>query len=177
MSENTENFEQLRRLMALKRHEQPHPRYFNDFSSQVIARIKLGETGDDAPALKGMFWEAPWLQRLWAALETKPILAGAVGVAACALLVSGVVYSDRIDSLPVNLVPVAEADSAPVALANVSAANHPLLARPVTLEPSSTSPIDGSQIANSRSAASLLDDFSRLQGQAERTAWTMPAGN
>ena len=140
MSENTENFERLRRLLALKRHEQPPPRYFIDFSSQVIARIKRGERTEGAPVIERLFWEAPWLQRIWGAFETKPILAGIFGVAVCGLLMTGVIYSDRTDSLPVDLAPVADADSTPLALANVTAADHPLVAKPVAMEPSSTKP-------------------------------------
>ena len=95
MSQDTENFEQLRRLLALKRHEQPPPGYFNDFSSQVIARIKLGERGEDSAGTGRLFWEAPWLQRIWAAFEAKPVLAGAFGVAVCGLLITGVIYSEK----------------------------------------------------------------------------------
>ena len=40
MNAEPENFDQLCRLLKLKRHESPPPRYFNDFSSQVIARIR-----------------------------------------------------------------------------------------------------------------------------------------
>ena len=93
MHPDSENFVQLRRLLALKRYEQPAPGYFHDFSRQVIVRIQAGRRADHSSALGRLFWDAPWLQRLWAALETKPILAGAVGVAACALLLAGVVYS------------------------------------------------------------------------------------
>ncbi len=43
MQSSPENFESLQKLLRLKRHEHPHPRYFNDFSSRVIARIQAGE--------------------------------------------------------------------------------------------------------------------------------------
>jgi hypothetical protein len=99
MSQESQDFESLRRLLALKRYEQPPPGYFNNFSSEVIARIKAGE-GAHENVLERLFWEAPWLQRLWSALETKPIMAGAFGAAVCALLVAGVVYSERPDGQP-----------------------------------------------------------------------------
>ena len=83
MNQDTENFEQLRRLLALKRYEQPPPRYFNDFSSQVILRIKAGERGEEGAFLERLLWEAPWLRQIWAAFEAKPILAGVCGVAVC----------------------------------------------------------------------------------------------
>ena len=102
MSQEQENFEQLRRLLALKRHEQPPPGYFHNFSRQVIVRIRAGEASGD-PAWETLSWEAPWLQRLWAALEAKPIWAGAFGVAVCSLLISGALYSGNMEQ---RLVPV-----------------------------------------------------------------------
>jgi hypothetical protein len=93
MKANAEQFESLRRLLALKRHEQPPPGYFNDFSGQVIARIQAGEGRETAVGVERLFEEAPWLQRFWTAFETKPILAGAFGAAVCAVLLSGIGYA------------------------------------------------------------------------------------
>ena len=161
----------MRRLLALKRHEQPPPGYFNDFSSQVILRIKAGERGEEGAAiLERLLWEAPWLQRIWAALEAKPVLAGVFGVAVCGLLITGVLYSDRTDVPPIALVPVAETVSAPVALANVSAADHPLLAKPAMLEPSSTNPINTAQTDEA-----LLGNIGSLQAQP--ASFNFPGGN
>jgi hypothetical protein len=94
MSPEKDDFEQLRRLLALKRHEAPPPRYFNEFSMQVIARIKAGERGRTLEPYD-------WFQRLWEALDTRPALAGAFGAAVCALLIGGVIYSEGVAPGPV----------------------------------------------------------------------------
>jgi hypothetical protein len=86
MSSDSENFDQLRRLLVLKKHEQPPPGYFDHFSRNVIARIKAGDQGE--PKVTG------WLPRLWVALEAKPIFAGAFGAAVCVVLVSGILNSE-----------------------------------------------------------------------------------
>ena len=98
MNPEQENFQELRRLLALKRYEQPPPGYFNHFSQQVIARLQAGERFEQHSILETLAWEAPWLQRLWKALETKPMIAGAFGAAVCAIMVAGIVYSERTDS-------------------------------------------------------------------------------
>ena len=171
MNQDTENFEQLRRLLALKRHEQPPPGYFNGFSQQVIARIKLGEEGERSALFGRLFGEAPWLQRIWAAFEAKPILAGAFAVAVCGLLITGVIYSDKADVSSMALMQTTETDSGPMGLAaNVSPADHPLLAKPVLLEPSSTSPI-----ATAQTDDSLLGDIGKLRVQP--ASFSFPGGN
>ena len=141
MSLGTENFDSLRRLLALKRHEQPPPGYFQRFSNQVIARIESGDSGEKVSVLERMLWEAPWLQRLWASFEAKPVLAGAFGVAVCGLLIAGVIASDRTDIPPVAVIPVAPGVSDSLEVATVSTADHPLLAKPAIIEASSTNPV------------------------------------
>jgi len=173
MSQDTENFEQLRRLLALKRHEQPPPGYFNDFSGQVIARIKLGQRGRESATLERLFWEAPWMRRIWAAFETKPILAGVCGVAACGLIITGVLYSDRADNSTLALVPVTESESAPMALANVSVTDLPLQAQPVSFNPASTNLITTTSAQAEES--SLLGDIGKLRAQP--ASFSFPAGN
>ena len=93
MSAESEQFTELRRLLALKRHEQPPPGYFNRFSGQVIARIEAGERGNDYSRLDWL--GQSWLTRLWGSFGTKPILAGAFGVTICSVLIAGVAFSDR----------------------------------------------------------------------------------
>ena len=96
MKPEQENFDPLCRLLKLKRYEQPPPRYFNDFSSRVIARVRAGEAGGREAALDG----GSWLGRLWSLIEAKPMLPGAIGVAICAVLVFGAVLTDPAPNLP-----------------------------------------------------------------------------
>ncbi len=125
MNPEQENFESLRRLLTLKRHEQPPPGYFNRFSREVIARIEAGEMGADR---RSWIENHSWLQSLWRALETKPIMAGTFGAAVCALLFCGIIYSEQSPSLSVGL-PVAENPELPM----FQASSRPLeLAPPTT---------------------------------------------
>ncbi len=156
MSAEQENFDQLRRLMAIKRHEQPHPGYFNDFSHQVVSRIRTGERAEDA---NGLLWEVPWLQAIWRRLETQPIFAAGLGAAACALLVWGVVYSERLDT---NNISLSSSDSTlnlatgqPVASANAQS--------PVML--AATNPISGVAVGQ---CGSLFDEIQKPNVQLVR---------
>jgi hypothetical protein len=98
MNENQPNFESLRRLLALKRHETPPPGYFNNFSSQVMARIRAGET-EMADGWSGRFFASmPWLLGALQAVETRPVFAGGFATALCALLLFGAVIAQRPDS-------------------------------------------------------------------------------
>ncbi len=84
-----ENFESLRRLLSLKRHEVPPPGYFHNFSSQVVNRIRR-DAQESAHATS-------WLTQFIKLFETKPALAGAFACALCLLLVFGIVNAERPD--------------------------------------------------------------------------------
>jgi hypothetical protein len=100
MNPENQDFESLRRLVRLKRHEQPPPRYLNDFSSQVIQRIKAEVLTSRPERIKPLATEAPWMQRLLRLFEGKPMLAGGLGAAVCALLLMGLAYSERMEAPP-----------------------------------------------------------------------------
>ena len=88
MSNEPANFEDLKKLLALKRREQPPPGYFNRFSRGIRARVASGE---DASPPEG------WWQRWFGVGELKP---GLVGVYALGL--TGVVLVGLKVSLEVN---------------------------------------------------------------------------
>jgi len=111
MSLEQESFEQVRRVLALKRHEIPPPGYFHHFSREVIVRIKAGETGD----ARALMAHGSWFQRFWHMLDTRPVWAGAVGAAVCGFFVVGAVISSESGDGGVALV---EPQQVPVSLAN-----------------------------------------------------------
>jgi len=95
MQPKEENFDALRRALKLKRHEQPPPRYFNEFSACVIRRICENDVQDRATKMDEAAWEAPWVIRLLERFQARPIYAGILGATVCALMISGIIYSER----------------------------------------------------------------------------------
>jgi len=89
MNPDSENFDSLRQLLALKRHEVPPPGYFNRLPRDIMARIKAGDIGDELGA------NPSWFQRFLSVFDIKPVFAGAFGTAVCAFLVSGVISSEH----------------------------------------------------------------------------------
>lgn len=94
MSNNTEDFEKLRKLLKLKQHEPPPPGYFNRFSDLVIARIER----EGAP--KEPWIETPWLRRILRTFESSPLVAGLFGSAICALVIFGITAANQGDKNP-----------------------------------------------------------------------------
>jgi hypothetical protein len=82
MNTSPDEFEQLRKLLALKRHEQPPPRYFQEFSQQVRARLET----ERAP-------RESFRERIAALFSLQPFTAAAYGAAVCALLLVGIKFS------------------------------------------------------------------------------------
>lgn len=94
MMPEQDNFDDLRRLLAVKRHEQPPPGYFDRLSVTIIARIRAGEVESKLTLKQRLFAEAPWLQQLWASFQHRPVFAGACSFAVCGLVAAAVMYSD-----------------------------------------------------------------------------------
>jgi hypothetical protein len=97
MMSDSENFEQLRKLLSLKRHEIPPPGYFHHFSHEVRIRIKAGERGDARWEARGV----SWFQRFWAALDTRPAWAGVFGAGVCGFFVVGAIVASQTVEVPV----------------------------------------------------------------------------
>jgi hypothetical protein len=75
-----DNFDSLEQLLRLKRHEQPPPRYFNEFSGRVLSRIERGEA------------RLSWWERF--GFDLRPALAAGAGLVACGLIVYGVATTE-----------------------------------------------------------------------------------
>ena len=170
MNPEQENFQPLRRLLALKRHEQPPPGYLENFSAQVLARIEAGEGAAPDTFWEWLSVEAAWLQRLWKAVETKPVFAGALGTGVCGLLLAGVLYSQSVDPAPVaGFMPGIE--QTPVA-AQEPAATGTSLAQTVDL--SNTGPVGAPVLRGS-----LFSErpWSQQLPAFERASYTRPLGS
>jgi len=86
MNSDSENFEGLRKLMALKRHEQPPPRYFDRLANQIAYRL---EHERNEPS----FWE-----KIVAGFTFRPAFAYSFALAAFGALGFSVVSSVQTQS-------------------------------------------------------------------------------
>lgn len=79
---NPDEFEKLRKLLALKRREEPPPGYFNRLPGEIRARIAQAEANPEP------FWRR-WLES-W---DWSPALAASFAMVAVTLIVSGVWFA------------------------------------------------------------------------------------
>ncbi len=75
----SDEFESLRRLLTLKRHEKPPPGFFSDFSDRVLSRIAVEEE----------LRTRSWSTRLADWLQPGRLFAPANALAACGLIFVG----------------------------------------------------------------------------------------
>jgi hypothetical protein len=148
MNENENNFESLRQLLALKRHETPPPGYFENFSGEVTARIRAGSASRVESVSERLPNAVPWVFRLLSAFEAKPAFAGAFASALCMLLVVGIVYAERPDAAPQSLLQTPQADSTLAAASPVGFSSPPT-EQPAMVPISSTNPIFNGQSSGS----------------------------
>ena len=79
MSYPKDDFDDVRRLLACKRYEQPPPGYFNSFSAKVIDQIEAEESAE----------YSSWWSWLVDRFDAKPVLVCAYGLAVSGLLFLG----------------------------------------------------------------------------------------
>ncbi len=142
MNPESEDFDSLRRLLALKRYELPPPGYFNRFPRDIMARIKAGENGGT------MGLESSWFQRLLSVFDVKPIFAGAFGTAVCAFVISGVI-SERAPAV---------ATATPSSISPSVATVIPMEASAPSMDGFS-SPVEAQVVAAGTNSGSLFDRF------------------
>src|ERR1019366_8136739 len=120
MNESNQNFDELKRLLKLKRHEVPPPGYFNHFSGDVISRIRAGEAGGSHSLVEKLREQAPWLATMLRIFESKPGVMGGLATSLCLILLIGVVLAGRPEPVPTGvLASAAPAPEASPALASV----------------------------------------------------------
>jgi len=87
MNHSPDQFERLKLLLGLKRHEQPPPGYFAHFSDKVIAQI-------EAEAIRA---RASWWHRWLPEFGARPVLAFAYGLAITGFVIVGIGISQSLD--------------------------------------------------------------------------------
>jgi hypothetical protein len=139
MNENQPNFESLRHLLALKRYETPPPGYFNNFSRQVIARVRAGEAEAQVSLLERLFAKAPWLLKLFREFEMKPVFACGFASALCLLLLFGAILAQRPESVSGALLQPATQEVASFVPATPTALTQPV--NQMLIADNSTNPV------------------------------------
>lgn len=160
MSSHPENPDPVQALLSLKRHEVPPPRFFNEFSGQVIARLEAPE--QTAPKT--------WLQRLGLDFDLQPAMVCALGMVVSALFLFGILASLQISETPTLASQPVDQTTTPLVLTPPGAqptvaglSNLKPIARPEEI-PASTFPMV--------SASASASPFSQFQWQVQRTSWS-----
>lgn len=145
MSEKHDEFAELKLLLKVKRHEVPPPGYMRGFSSEVMARIKAGETGGSQS-----FWAqfqdgADVWGNILHVLRVRPGVIGAFATTACLFLLVSVLVlnhseSEQPDGLALTPLPTpASVEASPALALNPPDAGLTVTTNPVaSLQPVSS---------------------------------------
>ena len=79
MNSSPDEFEQLKQLLALKRHEQPPPGYFKYLPDKIMVKIERNDLSEHST-----WWE--WMVERF---DARPVLAGAYAFAISGLMLLG----------------------------------------------------------------------------------------
>jgi hypothetical protein len=82
MDENSENFDELKRLLAVKKHETPPPGFHGELRGLILAQITEEEQAG----------AAGWWGRFVESFELRPAISTGYAAALCGLLVAGVFF-------------------------------------------------------------------------------------
>jgi len=158
MNSLPEDFDGLRKLLNLKRYEQPPPGFFSHFPDKVITRIEA----------EGLVGCAPWWRRWVRELDAKPLLACAYGLVIVGLLVIGlgVTQSGGPDEIASPALASPWFAQAPPSTLQVNAQVPARQLTDKTASESSVNPVF------TGSAPSSLFDVNRLR--VERTSYNLP---
>jgi len=165
MNQNEHNFDDLKKLLKLKQHEVPPPGYFNNFSGQVISRIRAGEAGRSQSFTERLQVEAPWAMSIFRIFETRPGLIGGFATSLCLLLVLAVVFAERSEHSSQNLLAISAEPAAASVGNSVTAMTAPTLA----------TGSDNSGIVASTNPVTSLQPTATLFGQEGGSTLFQPA--
>lgn len=84
MNSSPDDFKDLRRLLALKKHEEPPPGYFSYLPDKIVIRIERGDLSE----------HSTWWEWLVAKYDAQPVLAGAYAFAISGLMLLGLKVSE-----------------------------------------------------------------------------------
>ncbi len=132
MNPTSDNFEGLRRLLALKRYEQPPPGYFHRLTDTIMARIEA-ETARES-------WWQRWLGRR----QLTPALAGAFALFVGGFYFLGLTLGEHGD--PAAVADNGIASAGPVEWSHPTVPPAPAAMVPAQLAP----PMDAGTISNAR---------------------------
>lgn len=93
MKNDERSFDDVQKALALKRHEQPPPPFFNRFSDEVIDRLHAPRPPE----------RLNWCQRLGLGEDPKPVLLCVLGLVVCGALVVGLIAALRVEKPPETL--------------------------------------------------------------------------